>query len=142
MANYDPDELEAIRWLQSAPYGVVAEAAMQGTSYSGYSRVSTLSGLPTVLGWPGHESQWRGGVTEMGSRDPDLDQLYKARTWDQAFPILEKYNIRYVFVGGLERSQYRANVTLFEKYMRVAFESGSVRIFEAPRYPNEIGQVP
>ena len=49
----NPDEAAAIRWLQSAPDGVVAEAI--GGSYSAYARVSTLTGLPTVLGWPGHE---------------------------------------------------------------------------------------
>ena len=61
-----PDEMAAIRWLQQAPYGVVAEAV--GGSYTGFARVSTMSGLPAVLGWPGHESQWRGGGKEIGSR--------------------------------------------------------------------------
>ncbi len=142
LATFEPDEMAAVRWLQNAPYGVLAEATSPGASYTGFSRVSTLTGLPGVLGWPGHESQWRGGAVEMGSREPDLQQLYQSRTWDQVLPILEKYNIRYVFVGGLERSQYRANEALFERYMRVAFQSGSVRVFEAPRYPSVLGQVP
>ena len=54
-----PDDAAAARWLWTAPPGVVAEAV--GGSYSEYARVATLSGLPNVLGWPGHESQWRGG---------------------------------------------------------------------------------
>ena len=53
------DEMSAIEWLRTAPYGIVAEAI--GGSYSEYARVSTYSGQPTVLGWQGHESQWRGG---------------------------------------------------------------------------------
>lgn len=134
MASYQPDELEAIRWLQSAPYGVVVEAASLGASYTGYARVSTLSGLPAVLGWPGHESQWRGGAAEMGTREPDIAQIYKARTWDQAQPLLEKYNIRYVYVGGLERSTYRIETALFDRYLAPVFQNASVIIYQVPSY--------
>ena len=54
----------------------MAEAV--GGSYSGYACVSRLSGYPTVLGWPGHELQWRGGGEEIGSRENDIQQLYEA----------------------------------------------------------------
>ncbi len=136
LANYAPDEMEAIRWLQNAPYGYVAEAV--GGSYTGFARVSTMSGLPTVLGWPGHESQWRGGEQEKGTREADMAQLYKARRWEQASPILEKYKIRYVYVGSLERSTYRPNDSLFQQYLQPVFRNGSVTIYEVPRY-NSLG---
>jgi len=71
-----PDDMAGIRWLRDAPPGVVVEAV--GSSYSEYGRVATLSGQPNVLGWPGHESQWRGGSAEMGSRQPDIELIYAA----------------------------------------------------------------
>jgi len=132
LASYAPDDMAAIRWLRTAPYGFVAEAV--GGSYTGYARVSTMSGLPAVLGWPGHESQWRGGEEEKGTREADMAQLYKARTWAQASAILEKYQIRYVFMGSLERSTYRPNESLFEQNLQAVFRSGSVTIYEVPRY--------
>jgi len=125
-----PGEMEAIRWLQTAPYGVVAEAV--GGSYSGYARVSTYSGMPSVLGWPGHESQWRGGWAEMGSREPDINELYSARQWSQARQILEKYHIRYVFVGRLERDKYRLNLALFDRYLSQVFSNDEAIIYEVP----------
>lgn len=125
-----PGEMEAIRWLQIAPYGVVAEAV--GGSYSGYARVSTYSGMPSVLGWPGHESQWRGGWAEMGSREPDINELYSARQWSQARQILEKYHIRYVFVGRLERDKYRLNLALFDRYLSQVFSNDEAIIYEVP----------
>ena len=82
----NPDEAAAIRWLQSAPDGIVAEAV--GGAYSGFGRVSTLTGLPTVLGWPGHESQWRGGVEEMGTRQNDIARLYSSPSWEEARTII------------------------------------------------------
>lgn len=130
MERGSPGEMEAIRWLQNAPYGVVAEAV--GGSYSGYARVSTHSGLPSVLGWPGHESQWRGGGVEMGSREPDLSDLYHARQWSQARQILEKYHVRYVFIGRLERDKYRPNLALFDRYLSQVFRNDEAIIYEVP----------
>jgi len=126
--RYLPDEMEAIQWLQQAPYGVVAEAV--GGSYTGYARVSTHSGLPTVLGWPGHESQWRGGAQEIGSRQPDIARLYRAGDWKQASEVLEKYHIRYVYVGPTETYDFRPNEALFARYMAVVFRNNSVAIYE------------
>lgn len=132
-------ELEAIRWLSSAPRGVVAEAV--GGSYSGYARVSTHSGQPSVLGWPGHESQWRGGTAEIGSREPDLEQLFRASRWEQAQPILERYDIRYVFVGAMERGKYRVNEELFQRYLDPVYQNNQVTIYEVSGYPEDSEQV-
>jgi YYY domain-containing protein len=125
----NPDEAAAIRWLKSAPDGILAEAI--GGSYSAYGRVSTLTGLPTVLGWPGHESQWRGGYEEQGSRQGDIETLYATADWQTARDILARYNIRYVFVGNLERG-LPLQEEKFMSHMRLAFQQGNVAVYEAP----------
>jgi len=134
-----PDEMAAIEWLQSAPMGVVAEAVSPtGGSYSGFARVSTFSGLPAVLGWIGHESQWRGGGKEMGSRQVDLERLFCTRYWDEAYEILQSYQIRYVYVGSLERTTYLPgqgncktglNEIKFMQSMQLVFQQGEVSIY-------------
>ena len=125
----NPDEAAAIRWLTSAPDGVVAEAV--GGSYSGYARVSTLSGQSTLLGWPGHESQWRGGYEEQGSRQGDIETLYATADWGLASEIIARYNIRYIFVGGLEHGE-PLQEDKFQRHLRVAFQQGTVTIYEMP----------
>ncbi len=137
-----PDEAAAIEWLKQAPAGVVAEAVPEtGGSYSEYARVSTLSGLPAVLGWVGHEDQWRGGRTEIGARQADLQRLYCSRDWQETLQILEKYQVRYVMVGNLERQTYTAAAAdcpnglaeaKFMRNLRPVFQSGQVTIFEIP----------
>jgi uncharacterized membrane protein len=136
----DPDFMAAVSWLRGAAPGVVAEAVSpSGGSYSEYARVSMLSGFPAVLGWIGHESQWRGGGREMGSRQSDLERLYCTRDWQEAESILDQYNIRYVFVGALERNTYRPNNTScplglvegkFQTYLKPVFQQGSATIYE------------
>ncbi|MGC8855890.1 MAG: DUF2298 domain-containing protein [Anaerolineae bacterium] len=123
----NPDEAAAIEWLRSAPDGILAEAV--GGSYSQYARFSTYTGLPTVLGWPGHESQWRGGYAEQGSRQADIELLYTTPDWETAYSILQKYNIRYVIIGGLERSTYSLQETKFIRYLRPVFQQGIVTIY-------------
>jgi YYY domain-containing protein len=125
----NPDEAAAIRWLESAPDGILAEAI--GGSYSGYARVSVLTGLPSVLGWPGHESQWRGGYEEQGSRQGDIETLYATADWQTARDIIARYNIRYVFVGNLERG-LPLQEEKFQSQMRLVFQQGIVTIYEAP----------
>lgn len=125
----NPDEAAAIRWLESAPDGVVAEAI--GGSYSGYARVSTLTGQPTVLGWPGHESQWRGGAEPQGSRQSDIETLYATTDWQVASQIIDRYDIRYIFVGNLERGK-PLQEEKFQRHMRLVFLQGNVAIYETP----------
>lgn len=136
-ARQSPDEISAIRWLSQAPPGVVAEAV--GGSYSGYARVATLSGKPTVIGWPGHEIQWRGGTREMGSRQVDIQTLYCTANWEQAKAIIQQYNIRYIYVGSLERTAYTPkscgtglSEAKFSQNLIRAYHQGEVTIYQTP----------
>jgi uncharacterized membrane protein len=124
-----PDEAAAIDWLKDAPDGVVAEAI--GGSYSYYGRVSTYTGQPTLLGWPGHESQWRGGYDEQGSRQADVGTLYATPDWNLAKEIIARYDIRYVFVGELERGE-SLREEKFQQHLRLVFQVGNVAIYEVP----------
>lgn len=126
-ARIHPDESAAINWLSQAKFGVVAEAV--GGQYSGFARVSTLSGQPAVLGWPGHEGQWRGGYTEVGSRETDIRTLYETPKWADALAIIERYDIRYIYIGSLEMSTYALNMEKFEQNLNLGFEQGGIRVF-------------
>jgi YYY domain-containing protein len=127
---YHPDEMAGIRWLQTADLGVVAEAI--GGDYSDYTRVSTRSGMPTVLGWIGHESQWRGGATEMGTRSSDIQTLYETTDWTTALTIIQEYNIKYIYIGSLERNSYKLNEVKFNLALTMVFQQGNVTIYQVP----------
>ncbi len=76
MAQYSPDDHAAIEWLNQNVSGAPVVLEATGGSYSQYARVSSQTGLPTVLGWGGHELQWRGNYDEAGKREPDIDKIY------------------------------------------------------------------
>jgi YYY domain-containing protein len=127
-----PDDAAAVVWLRSAPDGVLVEATKPDASYSDYAHISTYSGLPTVLGWPMHEGQWRGGYEPQGTRQDDIARLYQTRNWEEAKAVLDQYNIRYVYVGTLERSTYRVYEAKFQSHLRQVFKQGDVVIYEVP----------
>ena len=150
MNGQAPDEAIAIQWLQSAPFGILAEAVpASGGSYTTFARFATLSGKPGVLGWFGHESQWRGGGELLSPRQTDLERLYCLRDWKETQAILDRYHIRYVIVSGLERSTYKAGLpgcpsgvveTKLANALTVAFQVGQVTIYEYPVSMNTSGQ--
>lgn len=130
LMNYYPDDYMAIQYLQTLPLGVVAEAV--GGSYSEFARIATHTGHPNVLNWPGHEGQWRGGYKEQGTRGDDLATLYQATDWETARAIIERYNIRYVYIGSLERSAYMVYEDKFAIFLREIYRQGQVVIYEVP----------
>jgi YYY domain-containing protein len=131
--NYQPGDYAAIEWLrENAPKdAVILEAP--GASYAAYQytgRVSAMTGLPTLLGWGGHQSQWRGNYEEPARREPDIEQLFTSLDARQTLDLLDKYNITYVYVGPLERERYPAEgLNKFAFLMDVVFDQNGVTIY-------------
>ena len=133
----NPEESLAIEWLNNnISNGIIAEAI--GGSYSEYARISTHTGIATILGWPGHELQWRGGHELQGSREQDIANLYTTNSWQEANDIVNFYNIDLVYIGHLERRKYQPpnyaplNERKFLNFMEVVFESTQVTILGMP----------
>ncbi|MCL4458963.1 MAG: DUF2298 domain-containing protein [Chloroflexi bacterium] len=133
LAQTQPEEYQAITWLNDHISGapVILEAA--GPSFSLYARVSANTGLPTVLGWEFHEAQWRGSLAEVTSRKSDVETIY--RTMDQALAktLLKKYNVKYVYVGQLERQTYASAgpraLEKFDAFMDIVYKNPAVTIY-------------
>ncbi len=131
--KYNPDQAAATLWLKTAPYGTIAEAVPDaGGSYTNFARISEYTGLPAVLGWVGHEDQWRGSRAPQGSRQADLATLYSTPNWQTAQQIIQRYNIKYIYVGDLERTTYNIQEAKFQRNLLAAFKQGGVTIYEVP----------
>ncbi|OGG03163.1 hypothetical protein A2W14_03630 [Candidatus Gottesmanbacteria bacterium RBG_16_37_8] len=140
MNDQFPDDYQGVLWLRqnvSCPEGafkdcdnqpVIAEAV--GESYTDYSRVSAYTGLPTIVGWPVHEWLWRGSYDEAGKRIPEVQTLYETENIEDAQAVINKYNVRYIFVGQLEAEKYpNLNSDKFSSLADVVFEQGQTKIF-------------
>ncbi len=133
LAEARPDDYAAIAWLNKnvgdAP--VILEAP--GDRFRAYvyeGRVSAHTGLPTLLGWAGHEHQWRGSYDEQARREPDIETLYTSVSPGEVLTLLDKYGIRYIYVGPLERARYpAAGLAKFGGLAEIVYEAGTVTIY-------------
>ena len=75
----------------------------------------------------------------MGSRQGDIERLYCSNEWETARQILDQYQIRYVYVGSLERQTYQPGIETcpnglvdakFTQYLTPVFQSGQATIYE------------
>ena len=134
LRRFNPSDYEAIQWLRqqaetAAAPPVVLEAV--GGQYSGYGRVSANTGLPTLVGWAGHEWQWRGSDhPEPGRRDAIVEQIYTATDITQVAALLDEFNVAYIYVGDLEREKYGpVGLDKFIDRLPVAFANDRVTIY-------------
>jgi YYY domain-containing protein len=106
LGRRNPGDLQAIEWLvENAPSGsVVMEAS--GNPYTEYARVSSHTGIPTVMGWANHEGLWRSNAPEVMARLEEVRRFYSASDPRAAREILDRYHVTHVIVGDLERSAY------------------------------------
>lgn len=129
----NPHQMEAIAWLQSQP-GTPVLLEASGGEYSQENQASAFTGLPTVLGWMGHEYQWRGQTPVPAQRKADIDIIYQTVDPNLAESLLRQYGVRYVYVGDSERRIYASAppgaLSKFERFMDVAYRNERVTIYE------------
>jgi uncharacterized membrane protein len=138
----DAAKAEAARWAQAnlGASDVLLEAV--GENYSTGNMVSALSGVPTLLGWPGHQCDWRGDVAEcrehgqtadIAARRVDVDRIYSEGSTERGLEVAQARGVTYVYLGREEAQQFGANVAERFAGWPVRFERDGVRIVEVPR---------
>ncbi len=137
LRRFRPDDAAAIEWLQANVKGAPVVLEAPGGSYSQYNRVSMATGLPTLLGWDGHELQWRGDrYGEMVAGRPEaMDRIYRSAKGQELLDLMRRWNIEYLYVGNLEREKYRltpAALSRFEQVLWKVYENETVRIYRRP----------
>jgi uncharacterized membrane protein len=128
-----PGDPGAIEWLNDEAGGgeVVLESVGDDYSAFGHARMSTFTGLPTVLGWPGHELQWGHSA---GTRRADVEAMYESPTTAGAAELLRRYDVRYVVVGPLERTEYGdAGTAKWDSLGQRVYEAGGTTLWRLER---------
>ena len=125
-----PDDYQAISWINKniKDQPIILEA--QGDSYTDFARISSNTGLPTVLGWTVHEWLWRGSYDIPAPRINEADTLYNTKDINAARNLINKYRISYVYIGGLEFQKYPNLVeNKFAELGKIVYQNNTVRIY-------------
>jgi uncharacterized membrane protein len=95
--------------LRKEPPGTMMIEAVGG-AYSEYARLSSGSGVPTLLGWANHEGVWRGSEihAETERRRGLVSGLYSSRDSKEVRRLANEAGIHLVAIGALEHKDYSA----------------------------------
>jgi YYY domain-containing protein len=132
LARDYPGDAAAIAWLRANVPGAATVLEAPGGSYSYFGRISAQTGLPTLLGWEGHELQWRGDTVEQDKRRPDIERIYRNAQGAELQRLLDTWQVDYVVVGDLERQTYGISPpseARFARAMDLVYDSDNVRIY-------------
>jgi YYY domain-containing protein len=119
----DYNVIQCLARVARSDNDVVAEAVKPNIAYNTqdiFSRVSGLTGIPTLIGWDNHEKQWRGSTYDqinayyddkhqfVETRQEAIARLYNTTNWDDVRTLVKRYGITYIYVGPTERRNFDA----------------------------------
>ena len=123
--NFESDR-KALEWLNENVSGSPVVLEANGDSYSKYQRVSSVTGLPTVMGWYVHEWLWRNDTEAQNVRSADIKKIYTSTDRAEVEALIEKYQVEYIYIGTLENEKYPdLNHELLQEMGTVAFSDGA-----------------
>ena len=134
-------DYHGIVWLRDNVEG--SPIVLEGVTptYRWGSRISVYTGLPGVVGWQWHQEQQRWDYrSEVGRRIADVNKIYSTTDPQEALSLLQRYGVRYVYVGQLERLYYPGKgLRKFDEglidNLELVFQSNQVAIY---RFRDEV----
>jgi YYY domain-containing protein len=81
----------------------------EGGDYNYYSRISSFTGIPAIIGMPFHEYMWRSDDTGWFSTRPqDIQSIYEDP--EKTVMLMKKYNATLLYVGDAEHERYDVDI--------------------------------
>lgn len=139
--EWHPDELAAAEWLRMNRSEVTGVVESPACAYGAdnripHSRISMMTGIPTVIGWEGHQFQWRRGqpdrIEQISERVETMNLAYLDP--EEVQTRLRELDISHVVYGVHERLGYQqceAGPPYPEESLRRLDDAGWSRVFES-----------
>jgi uncharacterized membrane protein len=130
------EDYRAIRWMQDNVQGSPVIVEANCVEYHWCTRFTVYTGLPGVVGWNWHQRQQRVYTsTWVEARVAEVGSFYNAVDEEFTDAFLERYDVRYIVVGQLERAAYAAEgIAKFERlngrYWQEVYRDGQTVIYE------------
>ena len=135
------EDYRAIRWMQENIEGSPVIVEANCTEYRWCTRFTIYTGLPGVVGWNWHQRQQRGiFAPQVQERVNEVSAFYTMPDVESALGFLQRYDVKYIIVGQLERNVYPPvpglpdGLQKFKMYedihWRVIYEDSNTRIYE------------
>lgn len=103
------EDADVIDWIRANVQGTPIVLEAHAEAYRWSARIATYTGLPTILGWPWHETQQRSVADVgpvLGARQAAIQRWYSGTDPATVLREIQNYGIEYVYVGQMERALY------------------------------------
>ena len=147
--------MACVDWFNSNVKGSPVICESYGDSYTDNCIISAYTGLPTVFGWQTHEWLWRfHGIvnkeTDTLESDPDkdvwqiyitprhndVDIVYLSDYAPDVQSVIDKYQIEYIIIGGMERYRYGYdNSYVFSELGSVVYQYEDLTVYKVTPAP-------
>jgi len=134
------DDVEMIDWLRHNVEGSPTIVEAVHSTYEWYGRVTSMTGLPAVVGWDHHQRQQRGAFGHLVDRRfADVRAFYQSADPVFAEQFLRRYDVAYVIIGSTEKAQMGPNAVGFEAAIaslpvtELAFTNGLTSVYAVDR---------
>jgi YYY domain-containing protein len=103
-----PGDAAAVAYLHTLTGNeIIVEA--EGGDYTYFSRISSFTGIPGIIGMPFHEYMWRSDDTGwFSTRLADIKSIYEDP--EKTVSLMKKYHATLLYVGDTERERYEVNI--------------------------------
>ena len=128
-----PSDMAAIQWLNENIEGNPVFLTVPARDYRWDSRVASITGLPIVIGWMGEEIMWREDREEVNARLSNVSKVLSSKEVDSdLMQILRHYNVRFIYLGPVERERYPEGILKFEDWgnLQTIYQNEGVVIYE------------
>jgi uncharacterized membrane protein len=146
----NPGDYATIEWLNKNQKERIVILEAVGGSYTYFGRIGVNTGMGNVVNWESHQWTWRfhypkdiqswtdafgksidTGYGEVAAVSAKVRKMYESPDIAETMTLLKETNVKYVYIGELERSTYAAlNEVKFEELGTVVFQSGSSTLYE------------
>ena len=101
-------DYQGILWMQQNVKGTPVIVEANVPEYRWGNRYTIYTGLPGVIGWNWHQRQQRAILPSnwVTDRIDEVQKFYQSTNIEEAKSFIEKYQIKYIIVGQLEKIVY------------------------------------
>jgi len=128
--NENVYDAEAVDWIIENIKGRPVMLEAWGYSFSYGNRISTLTGLPTILGWHDHEWLWKDNYQWVAARAQDVETIYTSTDAALVKELLEAYDVSYIYLGDEEHKRFEVNDALLQTLGEIVFRNDGAYIIK------------
>ncbi len=124
----------AIQWINNNFKKIEPVLEAPGKKmYTGVSRISIFTGMPTLVGWGYQVGQQSGRGVQVSRRYGAADRIYSSDNMKEALEEIKKYGIKYIYAGPIENKLYGSGTEKFDDTGKTVYRNEKAALYRMSR---------